>query len=414
VEDRLRRTAVTSPTHPDPVVRDALREHVGRWAEGWSVLVSPPTAYDGLARVRDHVVASSAAPVLVTGLDGRREEHAGEGDGEPVLGFHTSGSTGSPKCVVYAATTNRAHAEMVARSLALDESRTSLALPPSQFAYGLSILHSHAVAGAPVHVVPTGPTPAPLAEALAAHPATDTVYLLPQQVTLLLAAADAARALRRVVVAGGRLSHLAASALAARWPDLELVVMYGQAELGPRLATWRGPVAEHLEGLVGQPVEGVRLALGDPDAEGRTELLAATPYAMRELWRAPYAEPEAGPAAGALVHTGDHARLTGRGWVHVGRTLAFANVAGTRVDLARLQECVEAAVPTVAVRLGTRRSRVTGDDVVVVQVVPEGGTAGATWTATDLRCRLSEDLGGLAALLDLRVVDHLEVAESGK
>ena len=402
-------------THSDPLAQAALEQYLSVLGSGGSALVRPVAAYDGLEMVCQHVAALAGGPLLVTSMGGAdpTKERPATGRGtDAVVAFHTSGSTGRPKCVVYDAATVRAHAAMIGRSLSLDRECRYAALTPCGFAYGLSIVHSHALTGVPVHFVVGGT--AGLGEGLQDRRDVDTVYLLPQQATLLLGHADDLPSLRTIIVAGGRLAAATASALGERFPGLELVNMYGQAELGPRISTWRGPIADFSEGLIGQPVEGVEIELGPPDDRGRGELRVRTPYGMRHLLRAPYDDVVPGPAPDASHATGDYAVRVEAGFVHAGRADGFANVAGTRVDLDELTRTIERAVPTVAVRVRTRTSRVTGDDLVVVQVVPPGGTEHAAYDAVGLRRALHPVVGSLVSLLDIRLVDHLAVGEAGK
>ena len=156
---------------------------------------------------------------------------------------------------------------------------------------------------------------------------------------------------------------------------------------------------------------GARLGLGEPDEQGRQPLLATSRYAAGHVLRAPYDAPEPGPSEDVLVPTGDLAELTEAGYVFRGRGGSFANVAGTKVDLAELTALTERTLPVVAVRAHTRTSRVTGDDVLVLQLVP--APAADLGTAA-VRRALHPVLGSLVALVDVRVVTHLDVGESGK
>ena len=62
------------------------------------------------------------------------------------------------------------------------------------------------------------------------------------------------------------------------------------------------------------------------------------------------------------------------------------------------------------VRVDARPARVGGDVVPVIQIVPgEGAVARGA-----VRRVLHAEIGSVAALCDIRIVDRLEVGESGK
>ena len=78
----------------------ALTAYRAAVAEGRSTLVRPPTVYDGLDVVVAHLARRSGPPLVVTDLTGPPRPVASlaprEGEtrcDEPLLGFHTSGST---------------------------------------------------------------------------------------------------------------------------------------------------------------------------------------------------------------------------------------------------------------------------------------------------------------------------------
>jgi acyl-coenzyme A synthetase/AMP-(fatty) acid ligase len=401
--------------HDDQQVAAALHRYLAALDDGRSVLVRPQGTYPGMDRVVVQVSALVDEPLLVTDLHGAEEvadtdrTSASELSG-PVLAFHTSGSTGTPKCVVYEVATVRAHAARITTSLDLSSAARYMSLVPVGFAYGLSIVHSHAWSGVDVRFV-AGIAADDLADLLATE--CNVLYLLPQQASLLLTASGIRPApSSRIIVAGGRLSGAAAAALADRYPGLQLTNMYGQAEMGPRLAVWQGPVAEFVEGNIGRPLPGVRLELSPPNGAGQSSLLASTDHAMAFVIAPPYDEVQRGPAPGEQVVTGDLASLRPDGdLIHHGRADLVANVAGTKVDLRELADHVEDRFATIAVRVTTRPSRVTGDSLPVIHIVP---CTDANYSAADVRRALRETWGSLATLAVVELVDHLALGEAGK
>lgn len=406
--------------HP-PVVGGAsgLEAYARVVAAGDSVIVRPREGFDGLDRVVEQVRGLSVPPVWVTDLDGpptRFDAEPGpDASTEPLLAFHSSGSTGSPKCVVYRRGTVTAHARAIADALGLrsDAEVSYLALPPPRFAYGLSIVHSHLVAGVPVTFAEAAWGLPALVDLAERSTGPLTVYALPQHAPLLLAAnVDPAR-LTRILIAGGRLSSGAARALADRFGAAMLTNMYGQAELGPRLTRWHGPLREFVEGTIGDPLPGVHLEIrprADAPDDPIGEIHATTPYAMWRHIPPPYTDARPGPGD-AAVRTGDLGRVSPDGeFHHEGRSDHVLNVAGTKVDVRALTRLLEAAFTPVAVRISSRPGRVGGDVRPVVEIVP-----GAVHpTRAGVRRVLHAEIGSLAGLCDIQVVDRLNLGESGK
>lgn len=390
---------------------------------GESVLVRPRAGYPGLEKTVGLVAGLAPGVLTVTDVadlletvepgevppgPGAAPSHRTGDDEAGVVGYHSSGSTGLPKCVVYRGATVRAHARLIASSLGLDASHRYASLTPPNFAYGLSILNSHELSGVPISFTDDA------AELAAAYAGTDeplTLYLLPQQASLLASIEDALP-LERVITAGGRVSGPTVESLLRRYPELRLTAMYGQAELGPRLALWDGPLAEFVPGTLGQPIGDVEFRLDDAEASGRTQLLVNTPHAMSWTIPAPYDAVLPGPAPDAVVATGDYAALDEQGrYVHTGRREDLANVAGTKVLLGDLSRSLEAALPLAGLRVTKRKARVSGDDVPVVELVP---APGASFTAADVRRALRDEWGPLVALLDVKLVDRITISEAGK
>ncbi len=427
------REAVTTAvaTHVSHAAAQALAQYAESYTSPDSILVRPIEAYEGIERTVDQVAALAGGSLVVTDLAGPARRavvpartgesyiDTNEGGGEPLLAFHTSGSTGSPSCVIYRKSTARAHARAIARSLQLDAAVTYVALPPPRFAYGLSIVDSHLEAGVPVTFTDAGWTLPGLTEVAAASAGDIAIYALPQHTPLLLSAAIDPQRVTRLFIAGGRISGASVRRLAEAFPRLRLSNMYGQAEMGPRLSMWDGDPAAFVEGDIGSPLPGVRLRVqpaGDGDATGPDgaapgRIVAASEYAMAFELRAPYAEVKPGPGTGEII-TSDLATLSPEGTLrHAGRADHVLNVAGTKVDLRRLSEIVTEAADPLIVRIGSRPSAVAGDDIPVIEIVPGPGTPARTGP---IRRALHNEFGRLAGLFDINYVRELSVKESGK
>ncbi|MDO5711803.1 MAG: AMP-binding protein [Micrococcales bacterium] len=412
----------------------ALGDYLDAVERGDTVVVRPPGPHDGLAAAADLVCGLSSRPTFVTDLAGRTDQRAScavtgtEAVAEPLLAFPTSGSTGNPKCVVYRRSTITAHARAICAALGLvDDGTLHVALPPPGFAYGLSIVHSHHVAGVPVTFADAKWGLPALGEIARDGDGPITLYALPQHAPLLLSADVAPERVRRIIIAGGRLSGGATAALARRFPGAWLTNMYGQAELGPRLALWDGPLADFVEGTIGRPLPGVCLEVraaasmppmasmpllpsaGGDGPEG--EIYARTPFAMWRYIPPPYEEALPGPGPEEHVRTGDLGTALPDGTLrHGGRADHILNVAGTKVDLRTLARIIEEAFAPVVVRTTSRPARVGGDRVPIVEIVPDAITP----RPAQVRRILHTEFGSIAGLCDIRIVDRLNLGESGK
>lgn len=195
---------------------------------------------------------------------------------------------------------------------------------------------------------------------------------------------------------------------------MRLTNMYGQAEMGPRLSVWDGDPSKFVEGSIGKPISGVQLKLADEE-RGKTEpvpLLASSKHAMWKCLKPPYEEFEDGPAPGEFINTGDLAmRASDGGLIHCGRGDHVLNVAGTKIDVRQVTRLIEDRFHPIIVRVTSKQSRLAGDVIPVMEVVPSPNDP---ITKRDVRQTLHADYGNLASLFDVQIVDQLNLGESGK
>ena len=395
--------------HTDPAVVPALDAFVEAFGAGESILVRPQAAYDGLERVAAQVAALAPGPLHVTDLQAAVATVPGGQTpwDQPLFAYHTSGSTGSPKCVIYRREQVLSHARAVREVLALGDEYAYAALPPMRFAYGLSIVTSHLLAEVPVTFTGTEWGLPGLTQIAADDDRPVALYALPQHTPLLLASSLGNERLERLFIAGGRLSGASAAALARRFPAMRLTNMYGQAEMGPRLATWEGRPQDFSEGTIGRPIPGVTITVSDAG-----EFFASSEHAMSACLRPPYEVVEEFAGRREPVRTGDlGSQLPCGALQHDGRADHIVNVAGTKVDVRRLVSIVQEVAHPLLVNVGSRPTRTGGDVVPVVEMVPDGPAPRST---APIRRALHGEFGSLAALFDLRYVDRLTLKESGK
>ncbi|WGX96046.1 AMP-binding protein [Nocardioides sp. L-11A] len=252
----------------------------------------------------------------------------------------TSGSTGSPKLVRLSAANLDANAAAIADYLGLTGDDVALTTLPLDYCYGLSVLHSHLLAGAAVVLDDRSVTDPALWDRARAEGVTSFAGV-PYTFDLLGTAGwPDLPTLRQVTQAGGRLAPERVRALAEQGhrEGWELVVMYGQTEATARMAFLPPELAARHPGAVGVAIPGGEFRL-DPVAgagPGVGELVYRGPNVMMG-----YAEAPTDLARGAgpdELRTGDLARFGPEGLVEiVGRRSRFAKLFGQRIDLDRLQ-----------------------------------------------------------------------------
>lgn len=252
----------------------------------------------------------------------------------------TSGSTGSPKLVRLSAENLETNATAIASYLGLTGDDVALTTLPLDYCYGLSVLHSHLLAGATVVLDDRSVTDPALWERARAEGVTSFAGV-PYTFDLLGTAGwPELPTLRQVTQAGGRLAPERVRALAEQGgrEGWELIVMYGQTEATARMAYLPPALATTHPGAVGVaiPGGGFHLAPVDGAEPGVGELVYRGPNVMMG-----YAETPADLARGAELdelRTGDLARFTAEGLVEiVGRRSRFAKLFGQRIDLDRVQ-----------------------------------------------------------------------------
>ncbi|WP_392424346.1 AMP-binding protein [Barrientosiimonas humi] len=332
----------------------------------------------------------------------------------------TSGSTGSPKLVRLSHDNLRANADAIAQALSLTAADRAITSLPLTYCYGLSVLHSHLRAGASV-VLHDGSVHEPgFWDAVDRHGVT-TLAVVPHSARLALAGglADPHPSLRLVTQAGGRLEPGAVLDLAdlgARrgW---DLAVMYGQTEATARIAVLPPAEVATAPDAVGRAVPGtdVRLDRSVPQATGGVgELVVTGPGVMLG-----YAEHPDDLAVGRMQHelrTGDLATVDADGLVRiVGRRSGFVKVMGHRIDVAQVENALQATGFETCVTGGDAQLRVLVEPPTVGgdRSSAARGRHDAAATARRLRALVAE-LTGLGPAAVAVAVAPLARRDNGK
>ena len=346
---------------------DSLVAYLAALQHGHVALVVP----DARAAQRDAVVAAYDPDVVcVHGErdDVRRRESAHELHPDLALLLSTSGTTGSPKLVRLSRDNVAANAAAIADYLALTPADRAITALPLHYCYGLSVLHSHLVAGASVVLTSLSVVDECFWDLFTRTGAT-TLAGVPHTFDLLAASGFEDRdlpSLRQVTQAGGRLDPDAVR----RWSRFgrsrgwDLVVMYGATEATARMAWLPPDLAEEHPASIGVAIPGGELRLDESVDErpGVGELVYTGPNVMLGYAESP--TDLALPRVTTELRTGDLARCVDGLFEVVGRRNRYGKVFGLRIDLDAVEQTLRATVD--------HRARVVATERMVHVFLPTG------------------------------------------
>jgi acyl-CoA synthetase (AMP-forming)/AMP-acid ligase II len=268
----------------------------------------------------------------------------------------TSGSTGAPRLVRHSAQAVTAGATAIVKALHVDAGNVAITSLPLFHTLGLSVLHSHLLAGASVVLEPRGVLDAGFWASVERHRVT-AITGVPHTFELLARLPwEPAHSpgVRTLAVSGGRLRdalvtrfHAAMAAHGGAFYS-----MYGQTEAGSRICVLP---PEHLPakvGCVGPPVDGMRLSI---DPAGQVVCRSAS---VMMGYADTVADLARGDDLGGTLPTGDLGRLDADGhlWLS-GRMNRIGKAYGVRVNLDAVEHVSAAVAPAAAL---------AGDDRILV------------------------------------------------
>jgi acyl-CoA synthetase (AMP-forming)/AMP-acid ligase II len=281
----------------------------------------------------------------------------------------TSGSTGNPKLVRLSDRNLEANARSIVEYLDIAPDQRAIQSLPLHYSYGLSILHSHLLAGASVALTPHSfmrPEFWSTVDQLACTSFAGVPYMY-QTLHRLRFAPARHPSLRVLTQAGGALRvdlkrHFHELAVAS---GIRFFVMYGQTEATARISYVPPERLPEKIGSIGIPIPGGRLTLADVPGLDDRELVYEGSNVMLG-----YAEQAGDLALGdvqqGVLKTGDLGRVDDDGFFSVvGRLKRFAKLFGRRVSLEDIEHEVESAFPA-------RAAATDGGDRIVLHLAPEG------------------------------------------
>lgn len=177
--------------------------------------------------------------------------------------------------------------------------------------------------------------------------------------------------------------------------------MYGQAEMGPRIAIGTYAISDFLEGNVGTPLSGVKVRIAEDNS-----IEVNTPYHMASYVGADGSN----QPPSTWWRTGDIGHLSPTGDLYAdGRAAADVTFLGTRVRLAALCDAVRDVPGVLDVGVSATDHKVYGQQPLV-RVLTEAGAD----TEVRVRKALAALVGTSAAAVLIRIVDPAHLPESGK
>ncbi len=402
-----------------PTTPAAIVSYLGALSAGRPVLLLDPQI------PRDHrdQLIARFGPALVTGAEGetppgyartrhrrtgpvwRRRDSAAVLAPDPRLALllTTSGSTGNPRLVRLSGEAVTHNAEAIVSALEISADDVAITTLPLHYTFGLSVLHSHLLAGSTLVLHRGSLTERDFWTAVDTHRVT-SLSAVPYQFEMLRRVGfnpAAHPSVTTLAAAGGRLPPRVATefhhAMAAEGG--RLFVMYGATEATARMTVLPPHRLLDKPHSVGLPVPGGDVHIGEDG-----EVVYTGPNVMMG-----YAESAVdlsrGDELGGVLATGDLGDIDAEGYLSItGRRKRMAKVFGVRINLDDVERLLAEAEPVVG-----PVAALPGDDRLVLLV-----EAGDDARCSAVRATVCDRLGLHPSGVLTRGVDALPLLSSGK
>ena len=331
----------------------------------------------------------------------------------------TSGTNGKAKGVKVTHRNIESNTRDIVAYLGLSESDRALLVLPLHYCFGLSVLHTHLLAGGTVVINNRFLYPETVLQDIVGHGCTglagvpSTYQILLRQSRFKEAALPTLRSIQQ---AGGRLPNSLIEELRRAHPQARFFTMYGQTEATARLSylpperladklgsIGKGLVSTRLEVLKsdGQPVR--------PGSEEVGEIVASGANICTGYWND--AEETARYFRDGKLFTGDLARVDAEGFIYiVDRERDMIKCGGNRVSPKKIEEVI-AGHPEVVEAAVIGLPHDTLGEAITAFVVT---THGAQLLAEDLRTLCRRALPPYEVPAEVQFVTDLPHNSSGK
>jgi long-chain acyl-CoA synthetase len=307
------------------------------WAEQLGVRAIKETEIDGLP---------SGGTVEFPNIDPSRDLAA--------LMF-TSGSTGTPKGVMVTHRNIECNTQDIIEYMGLSATDRVMVVLPFCYCFGLSLLHTHLMAGASVVLNNQFMYPEKVVEDMLAKECTGLAGV-PSTYQILLRKSRFKQvrfpALRWFQQAGGKLPNAFIEEILLAFPQVEYYLMYGQTEATARLSYLPPKKLTDKLGSIGKGLPSSRLEVLKPDGSPVTpgsdevgEIVAAGDNVTLGYWNDP--EETSRYFRCGKLYTGDLARVDADGFIYiVERDRDLIKSGGNRVSAKEVEEVI-AELPAV-------------------------------------------------------------------
>lgn len=359
--------------------------------------------------------AYEAVPLLGETSVWRRREPEPSSSIHPDLKLllSTSGSTGSPRMVRLTARNVLSNAHQIARALSIDPAERAVTSLPLFYSFGLSVLHSHLVAGASVLLQEGSVVEPTFWEAVDEFGVT-SISGVPQTFAALRRVGFqelAPTSVRTLAQAGGKMpvpliEHFHRMMLERGGV---LFVMYGQTEATARISVLPPAQLPQKMGSVGAPLEGgvvdIDRSGSGSQADDIGEIVYRGPNVMmgyaqerRHLTR--------GDELQGTLRTGDLGYLDEDGVLYIrGRIKRIAKVFGNRVNLDDIEDQLADVGPLAVIDSEGR--------LVVFVLEPKAQLAVAAIDQLSREMRLHTSAFGIMTLDELPLLSNGKVDYAG-
>jgi long-chain acyl-CoA synthetase len=289
----------------------------------------------------------------------------------------TSGSTGTPKGVMVTHHNIECNTRDIVQYLGLTAADRVMTVLPFHYCFGLSLLHTHLMAGASLVLNNQFMYPEKVLEEMRDRECTGLAGV-PSTYQILLRKSRFREmqfpALRWFQQAGGKLHNPFIKEIREAFPQVRYYLMYGQTEATARLSYLPPERLADKLGSIGQGLPSTRLEVlksdGTPVARGSDqvgEIVASGGNITRGYWNDP--EETARYFRDGRLYTGDLARVDADGFIYiVEREREMIKAGGNRVSAKEVEDVIAEIPAVVEVAVIGTPHELMGESVVAFLV----------------------------------------------
>jgi long-chain acyl-CoA synthetase len=331
----------------------------------------------------------------------------------------TSGSTGAPKGVMVTHRNVLTNTSDIVEYLELTAADRVMVVLPFHYCYGLSLLHTHLLAGASLVINNQFLYPEQVLRDMATHACTGLAGV-PSTYQILLRKSRFRHlhfpALRWLQQAGGKLPNPFIQELRKSFPAVRFYTMYGQTEGTARLSYLPPERLDRHLGSIGRGLKSTRLEVLRPDgspvppgSDEVGEIVASGANITLGYWNDP--EETARFFREGRLRTGDLARVDAEGYIYlVEREREMIKSGGHRVGAKEIEEIIVEMPTVIEVAVVGVPDEILGEAIVAL-VVP---TTGSGLTSEQVQAHCHRRLPAFKMPTLVRVVERLPHNANGK